>query len=353
MTDPVISVVMAAYNGTDLIGATIDSLFAQTYPHWELVVVDDCSTDDTYDLLQSYADPRIRAFRAERNGGPVIARNLGFRQARGRYIAGLDHDDLCRPTRFEKQVAYLDRHPETALLATAATELHEDGRIVASQLPPVTTPALIGWLLHVQNPLVWSSVMFRADAARSFPEMTDPSLLYAEDFDLYHRLSTLGTIARLDEELMVYRAHEGGLSKRYVEAMTDSAAKILARSYGAVFGDGADAAITLVTDHIMKRLPVRDGDTLRRLGDTLATLQEHYLTRVGPKADDRALIRWETARIWGRCGQAALRSGAVGIASAIANRPDHLGLGYAGIDTLMAGRLIGGLRNFRKRPRAS
>jgi hypothetical protein len=102
----------------------------------------------------------------------------------------------------------------------------------------------------------------------------------------------------------------------------------------------------------MSREPVPDADTLRRIGVSVAALQEDFLERTGAKADDRALIRWETARLWAGVGQAALRSGAVGLAAALRNRPDHLGLGYAGMDALVAGRMIGAARNMRGRPRA-
>ena len=120
------------------------------------------------------------------------------------------------------------RIPTSRWSRTAATELR-DGKVVASQLPPTTSPALVEWLLHLQNPLVWSSVMFRADAARRWPEMTRPELLYAEDFDLYHRLARHGRIARIDRELLTYRSHAGGASQQFTERMEQSAAAVLAR----------------------------------------------------------------------------------------------------------------------------
>ena len=105
MTAPVVSVIMAAYNGAALIPETIASLTAQTFGDFELVVVDDCSTDDTLALLRSYHDPRIRVIAAETNQGPVRTRNRAFAEARGRYIAALDQDDQCPPERFARHVA--------------------------------------------------------------------------------------------------------------------------------------------------------------------------------------------------------------------------------------------------------
>lgn len=348
---PTVSVIMAAYNGAGLIGETIATLRAQRFADWELVVVDDCSTDATPATIRAIGDPRIRLFQAPENGGPVKARNLAFAHARGRYVAGLDHDDLCHPDRFARQVAYLDANPATVLVATGATELR-GGRVVPSQLPPVTRPALLDWLLEIQNPLVWSSVLFRADAARRLDPLTRPQLLYAEDFDFYHRLRGFGTLARLDETLVTYRSHPGGLSQRQAARMGESATAVLAERYAALFGEeGAERAATVVR-HVMGRVAVPDGATLARLGETIATLQAAHIARTGVGGEDLALIRWETARLWARIGRAALRSGTVGIGAALKARPDHLGLGYAGLDDLLTGQLIGAARNLVRRPRA-
>src|SRR3546814_15278609 len=79
---------------------------------------------------------------------------------------------------------------------------------------PVTTPLLVEWMMRIRNPLVWSSVMLRGDAARRLDPFTRPEILYAEDFALYHRMARLGRIARIDEELLLYRVHQGGAAPR-------------------------------------------------------------------------------------------------------------------------------------------
>lgn len=345
---PVVSVVMAAYNGAALVRETLATLAAQTMADWEAIVVDDRSTDDTLAVLRAWPDPRVRVIAAAENRGPVHARNIAFAAARGRYVAGLDHDDLCRPERFARQVAYLDRHPRVVLVGSAAAALAGD-RTSALPLAPVTTPALIEWLLRIENPLVWSSVMIRAEAARRLDPFTRPELLYAEDFDLYHRLAALGRIARLDEELTVYRQHGGGVSKRFVDAMRVSAARVLAEAYGPVLGAEAEGAAALVVRHVMAQVPVPDRATLGRLGAVLVTLQEDFLATRPVDAHDIALIRWETARRWARIGRAGLRTGALDLGDAMAVRPDHVGLGYAGPEQLIWSRLVGGARRWLKR----
>lgn len=343
MTAPTISVIMAAYNGAALIPETLATLQAQTFGDFEVIVVDDCSTDSTRAVVAAWPDPRVRLVALDRNGGPVRARNRALAEARGRYIAALDHDDLCRPDRFARQVAYLDAHPDTVLLGTAA-EILQDGVVTASGYAPVTTPHLIAWLSRIENPLVWSSVMIRADAVRRLDPFTRPDILYAEDFDLYHRIQPLGRIARLDTPLMVYRSHPGGISKRFAETMEANTRRVLAQAYAPALADRAETAAGLVAEHLMAKRPVPDRATLAALGEALAALQAAYLAGHDCDAQDRRLIKWETARRWAQVGRTALRAGTLSVADVVAVRPEHLGLGYAGVEALMWSGLVGGAR---------
>lgn len=340
---PAVSVIMAAYNGAALIGETIASLRAQSFTDFEVVIVDDCSTDNTRDVLRAIDDPRFLVIEAEVNQGPVRTRNRAVAAASGRYLAALDQDDLCAPNRLAEQVRWMDANPDAVLVASA-TDVLVDGDIRPSTLPAVTTPALVDWMLWISNPLVWSSVMIRADAARRLDPFTRPELLYAEDFDLYHRLRAYGRIARIDTPLLTYRSHVGGASQRFTETMLTSASEVLAARYASVFGVDALARARLVVAHVMQRAPVPDRATLALLGDTLIALQAAFVAEQAPSRDDRKLIRWETARLWARIGRAGLRSGRLSLADAVTVRPDHLGLGYAGAESLLMSAAIGRLR---------
>ena len=343
MTQPTVSVVIPAYNGARWLPTTLASLAAQTLTDWEAIVVDDSSPDSGRDLVAAWPDPRVRLLRMPANGGPVRARNAGVAAACGRYVAGLDQDDLCRPERLARQVAYLDAYPGCALLGTQVEYL--TGSLVSpSTYPTVTTPALIAWLLRIENPLAWSSVMVRGDAARALTPFTRPELLYAEDFDLYGRVAAHGTVARLDLPLVLYRQHEGGASKRYVETMLASATRLLTERLADDLGDGAARAAALLVAHNMDGAAVPDRPTFAEVGTVLGTLQAKFIAATRPDAASRRLIRWETARRWARIGRAGLRAGTLTLADLIAVRPSHLGLGYAGLDTLAISGLVGGGR---------
>lgn len=346
MSAPTVSVIIPAYNGAALIGETLASLTTQTLTDWEAIVVDDCSTDNTREVVAAFPDPRVRLVLNERNSGPVRTRNRAAAEARGRYIAALDQDDLCQPERFARQVALLDAYPGIALLGTAANFLCE-GVVGPSTYAPVTTPALLAWLTRIENPIVWSTVMVRAEVARILDPFTRPEILYAEDFDLYHRVQPLGQIARIDEPLLLYRQHAGGASKRFTDTMRASATRVLAEAHEPLFGGRAGEIARLLVLHNMGGEPVLDRATLAVLGEAIGAIQAHFLAEQPVEPEDRKLIRWETAQRWGRIGRTALRSGALGIADILAVRPEHMGLGYAGLDALLWSGAIGGARRAR------
>jgi hypothetical protein len=332
---PTVSVIMATYNGAALVGETLASLAAQTFADWELIAVDDCSRDETVDVLQAFGDPRIRVIRSEVNGGPVIARNRAFAEVRGRYVAALDQDDICLPERFARQVAYLDSHPDTVLVSTAASLLL-DGRVTSGNWPRPLTPGLIDWLLLVQNPIVWSSVMFRADAARRLDPFERPEMRYVEDFDLYHRLRPFGRLAQIDEELVQYRCHAGGASNMFTATMTAHAEDLLR-------GHAPDIAPLLVR-HVMAGEPVPDAATLERLFAGIARLREGFHA----DAATLALVDREISRLWWRLCRAGVRSGALGLHHALARRPSAARLGEGGAADLLVSQVIGGVRAVRR-----
>jgi GT2 family glycosyltransferase len=342
---PVLSVIMPAYNGAALIGETLDNLRVQTMPDFEVLVVDDCSTDDTRALLANWPDPRVRLIALDVNGGPVRARNRGAAEARGRYIAGIDQDDLSRPERFARQIAFLEADPATVLVATAAEQLIE-GAIRPMNYPVTTTPTLIAWLTWIENPLVWSSVMIRADAARRLDPFTRPDILYAEDFDLYHRLQRLGRIARLDTPLTIYRQHAGGVSKRFADTMAASATRVLAETHDTRLGHQAEAAAAALVAHNMAKSPVRDLATLKLIGSTLVELETAFLAERRPDRYDRMLIAAETEKRWTAIRRTALRTGNLGLDAITASSQPTLE--PSGTNSLLWSGLIGTARRAQR-----
>ena len=111
MAEGLVSIITTLYNSGDYISRTIESVLSQTYTSWEMLITDDCSTDNGPDIVESYAarDPRIRLIRLKENGGPGVSRNMSIQNAKGRYIAFLDSDDTWMPDKLEKQLALMDK----------------------------------------------------------------------------------------------------------------------------------------------------------------------------------------------------------------------------------------------------
>lgn len=106
-----VSIVMPSYNTEKFIAESIESVLAQTYPHWELIIVDDCSTDNTDAVIEPYLkDSRIRYLKNQRNSGAAVSRNYALREAKGKWIAFLDSDDLWTPDKLEKQIAFMEQN---------------------------------------------------------------------------------------------------------------------------------------------------------------------------------------------------------------------------------------------------
>ena len=305
---PRVSVIMATYNGASFIRQSVVSLLAQTLRDFELIIVDDCSTDGTVEILKGILDSRIRIIRNAENVGVVRSRNRCFDEVRGTYVAMLDHDDISRPTRLEKQVVYLDNHPGTVLLGTAA-HIFNNGRLIRTKHPRWTNPILIRWLLHVANPIVCSSVMFCASAISCLGTFMREDYEYADDYDLYHRLKELGDIARLDEPLTIYRLHSENAFRRHEEIMTANAVKVLVPAYDAWFGSEAERAALLVVNHLSAGKPVLKAETLTTLQRYFEHLNRSFVAKYDVDDVDRKALQAHADELWQRMLRATARNG--------------------------------------------
>jgi hypothetical protein len=307
---PDISVIMATFNGASTLRASINSVLSQTCRNFELIVADDGSTDDTAAMLASYDDARLKILPKSRNLGIVASRNRCLEAASGALVAMLDHDDLSAPTRLARQSAYLQSHPGTVLVGTAARSM-QNGVLSTMNHPAVTTPGLIGWLLNIVNPLICSSVMFRRDAAVRLGSFMRERYIFADDYDFYHRIAAFGDIARLDEPLTIYRLHPGNTFKKHERAMTANAARVLEPSYRKFFGEDALQAANLVVMHLSAGWAVPDEATLSRLRDIFQTINTAALEKPGCDAKTRDLLEAHAAALWRRMLGAAARQSTI------------------------------------------
>ena len=213
LDSPKISVVMPVLNGEKYLAEAIESILNQTYQDFELIIVDDGSTDQTPEILRSYAqkDPRIQILTNPINRGIGYSRNRGIALSRGEYIANMDADDLCLPERFEKQVRFLDSHRDIAVLGTAYIRVDEiKKKQLKIQNPDL--PGRVRWGLIFGCPICNSSVMMRSNLFDDPNLRIEEDVPPAEDYDLWVKVAQNHRIGNLKNELVFYRWHQSNVS---------------------------------------------------------------------------------------------------------------------------------------------
>lgn len=213
---PQVSVVMSVYNGSYYLCEAIDSILSQTYDNFEFIIIDDCSTDTTADILDGFYDPRIVRLSNKSNVGLTRSLNRGIAIARGYYIARQDSDDISLPHRLELQIAELEQRPTLAAVFSAYKVIDKNGHEVSSVYPPVDAEQIRETLLFT-NPLRHSNATIRLASLQSVNGY-DESYRVAQDYDLWLRLSEQFDIDVLPKVLSKVRIHDTslatGLSRR-------------------------------------------------------------------------------------------------------------------------------------------
>ena len=214
-TQPLISVITPAFNSASYIGETIASVRAQTWQNWEMLVVDDGSSDETRAVVAESAqgDPRVRCIALGHNSGrPSVPRNHGIRQAHGSYLAFLDSDDLWLPQKLERQLRFMEQHPDIFMSYTRCT-VQKNGRSVRVKPNRSIHGAIFAPLFLLNNFVPCLTVMMRRDngAATAYLFDEDPRLRAIEDYDLWLTIAHEKRIGFIDEPLAIFRCREGSI----------------------------------------------------------------------------------------------------------------------------------------------
>ena len=215
MDDIKISVIMSAYNCGPYINEAIESILEQTISHWELLICDDSSSDNTWQIIEQYVNKypnRIKAFRNKKNRKQGYSRNRCLKHSCGKYVAIMDGDDRCSSERLKKQYDYLESHPEFAVVGTAMSIFDENGEWGES----IPHQEVFPQDLARDSGFVAASCMFRKDALDSIGRYNaDQRYFYVEDYDLFQRLYANGYRgANLPEKLYQYREYREAIKRR-------------------------------------------------------------------------------------------------------------------------------------------
>jgi GT2 family glycosyltransferase len=208
MSTPSVSVVMPVYNCRRYLGEAVDSILNQTYRDFELIAVDDGSSDGSADVLRdrAAADARVKVV-SRPNTGIVGALNDGLAASRGKYVARMDGDDVARPERFERQVRFLDEHPDVLVVGAWVQTIDPFGIPIGEDCRPTEHAEIDAGLLAGRGgSIVHPSAVMRRDAVLRVGgyrrEYQD-----SEDLDLWLRLAEIGKVANMPEILLQYRRH--------------------------------------------------------------------------------------------------------------------------------------------------
>lgn len=283
---PEITVLLCVFNGADHLNEAIDSVLRQSFKDFELLIIDDGSTDGTPDIVKNVRDQRVRSIRHNTNRGLISRLNEGLDEAAGRYIARMDADDLCHRERLDRQFQFLESHREVGVLGTAVRIIDSKGRgRIVYQYPE--DHEVIDWVLPFVCPLAHPSIMMRRDLVRSVGGYA-ASAVHAEDYDLWERLLSRTRFANLPQPLLGLRKHDASVTVRHATVHRDTTLAVSSR--GVVRRLGRPVNIAVVAG-------LRRENTCRSsaVSEAAAVLIELYRSASTSSSVAHAVIRRETA----------------------------------------------------------
>lgn len=226
--DPLVSVLLPVYNAAPYVQEAIESILSQTYRRFELIIVNDGSTDGSGQIIKAMHDPRIRIIE-QRNRGLSVALNRAIAVAQGAYLARQDADDISLPRRFERQVEFLEEHSTVGMVGTWAEIRSHNPSLVKVYAPP-SDSALLKFELLFDNPFVHSSMMIRRQAIEQVGAYDEGASVRAEDYELWSRVAQKCEVGNLPETLHIYRDAPNSKLKKERDAISDNVIDISIRN---------------------------------------------------------------------------------------------------------------------------
>lgn len=213
MSLPAVSIVLPVYNSEKYLREAIGSLLAQTFTDFELLIINDGSTDGSEEIIQSYSDERIIYIKNESNKGLIYTLNKGIELAKGKYIARMDADDVCLPMRLQKQFDWLEKYSTTAVVGCHVSFINDTGTVTGQWKEDLQTSNY----QSIRKKMVWENciahptVMMRSNVIRQYGYHQNQK--NTEDYDLWLRMLADGNIIeKVPERLLLYRVHEASVT---------------------------------------------------------------------------------------------------------------------------------------------
>lgn len=272
---PLVSVILPVYNAERFIRESVDSILSQTYGDFELIIINDGSTDNSLSVLESIRDPRIVLI-SQQNKGLAATLNYGLTLAKGEFIARQDNDDLSLPSRFEKQLAFLQSNPAVDVVGTWAEIMDETGKATGKFHRHPTDSLQLKFRLLFDNPFVHSSVMFRKSIVTKAGNYdTDRSIF--EDYNLWSRIARISQVANIPEVLLRYREVNSGMSK----SALDYDARVRKQSAANIHFYCPDVPLHEIEVMLdpAKYLSLGDNESLKKFREMMRRLRDGFCSR--------------------------------------------------------------------------
>lgn len=229
MTQPQITVLMPVYNAEKYLREAIDSVLNQTFTAFELLIINDGSTDTSEQIIQSYTDPRIRYIKNDKNLRLIATLNKGIGLITTKYMVRADADDINIPERLELQYRYMEEHPEIGLLGTAFELFGENVSPAITRYSADHNTICLKHLYQIH--LSHGTSIFRMSVLKENNLLFDPSFSHAEDYELWTRISAVTRLANLQQVLYRVRIHENEVSKIHSSTQLENSFRVKKREF--------------------------------------------------------------------------------------------------------------------------
>jgi glycosyltransferase involved in cell wall biosynthesis len=223
MDTPFVSVVLPAYNAGPYIAEAIQSILNQTYTNFELIVVNDCSTDNTEEQILAIPDARIQYIKNAQNSGLIYNLNLGFSLAKGQYIVRMDADDISLPTRIATQVAYMEANPTVGVCGTWFQSFGSQNQEAKYETENDAIKLRMLYQCHFCHP----TVIIRKSVVHEHKLTYDKAFIHAEDYELWGRMAFFTSFGNIGEVLLKYRVHGENVSQKHNTVQVENSRRVI------------------------------------------------------------------------------------------------------------------------------
>jgi len=267
MSTPQLSIIITTYNSGKYISQAIESVLAQTFGDFELIIINDGSTDNTKEIVSAFSDERIKYFENEKNEGIVFSRNKGLKLAQGSYIGMLDADDIAHPNKFENQIDFLERNPEYGMVGSWAKFIDAEGKHVPGSWKLKAKPQAIPAIMLFKNYFLQSAVLYRRECISGYEFKEGFEI--GEDYLIWYEILKEWKAWNLQQYLLDYRVHEKSITQSNIDFKREKEKEIFGIILKGLEIEPSDEELEL-------HLTIREGNTIDNI-KTLLSIEKWLL----------------------------------------------------------------------------